>query len=63
MDKLDPYFKVNNEYLAIMSKDSTRQTKPIPIKFEVIISNLYLNNYKSIHLKNLEIQKMKNIVK
>ena len=39
MDKLDPYFKVNNEYLAVMSKDNTREVKPIPIKFEVISLN------------------------
>lgn len=36
MDKLDPYFKSNNEYLAIMSKEKGREVKPIPIKFEVI---------------------------
>ena len=41
MDKLDPYFKVNNEYLGIMSKDNTREVKPVPIKFEVIF--IYIN--------------------
>ena len=35
MDKLDPYFKSNNEYLAIMSKENGREVKPIPIKIEV----------------------------
>ena len=46
MDKLDPYFKVNNEYLAVMSKDNTRDVKPIPIKFEVKFLNI--NNFQSI---------------
>lgn len=60
MDKLDPYFKVNNEYLAVMSKDNTRDVKPIPIKFEVKFLNI--NNFQSILQKNQEIQKM-NIAK
>ena len=61
MDKLDPYFKTNNEYLAIMSKENGREVKPIPIKFEVNFSFIYSNVFKSIHLKHSEIQKMNTV--
>ena len=48
MDKLDPYFKTNNEYLAIMSKENGREVKPIPIKFEEFYNS---NVFKSIHFR------------